>query len=50
LTIIVWITVALYPIFDWFSAKLCGHRALPAIVITVVTFFVMLGPPWSALH
>jgi predicted PurR-regulated permease PerM len=53
LTIIVWsiiITVALYPIFDWLSAKLYGHRALAAVVITVFTFFVMLGPvTWLAL-
>ena len=31
LTIIVWsiiIAVALYPIFDWLSAKLYGHRVL----------------------
>jgi len=53
LTIIVWsiiIAVALYPIFDWLSAKLYGHRALVAIAITVFTFFVMLGPAtWLAL-
>jgi predicted PurR-regulated permease PerM len=53
LTIIVWsiiVAVALYPIFDWLSAKLYGHRALAAIVITVFTFFVMLGPvTWLAL-
>jgi predicted PurR-regulated permease PerM len=42
LTIIVWsiiIAVALYPIFDWLSAKLYGHRALAAVAITVFTFF-----------
>ena len=53
LAIIVWsiiITVALYPIFDWLSAKLYGHRALAAVAITVFTFFVMLGPvTWLAL-
>src|SRR5262245_1347026 len=53
LTIIVWsiiIAVALYPIFDWLSARLYGHRALAAIAITVFTFFVMLGPAtWLAL-
>ncbi len=53
LTIIVWsiiFTVALYPMFDWLSAKLYGHRALAAIVITAFTFFVMLGPvTWLAL-
>jgi predicted PurR-regulated permease PerM len=53
LTIIVWsiiITVALYPIFDWLSTKLYGHRALAAVAITVFTFFVMLGPvTWLAV-
>ena len=53
LTIIVWsiiIAVALYPVFDWLSAKLYGHRALAAVAITVFTFFVMLGPAtWLAL-
>jgi hypothetical protein len=47
LTVIVWsiiITVALYPIFDWLSAKLYGHHALAAIAITVFTLIVMLGP------
>src|SRR5262249_56112238 len=52
LTIIVWsiiIAVALYPIFDWLSAKLYGHRVLAAVPITVFTFFVMLGPAtWLA--
>ena len=53
LTIIVWsviITVALYPVFDWLSAKLYGHRALAAIAITVFMFLVMLGPvTWLAV-
>ena len=53
LTIIVWsiiIAVALYPIFDWLSAKLYGHRALAAIAITILNLLVMLGPAtWLAL-
>ena len=53
LAIIVWsiiIAVALYPIFDWLSAKLYGHRALAAVAVTVFTLFVMLGPvTWLAL-
>ena len=53
LAIIVWsiiISVALYPIFDWLSAKLYGRRALVAVSITVFTLFVMLGPvTWLAL-
>ena len=53
LAIIVWsiiITVALYPIFDWLSAKLYGHRVVAAIVITAFSFFVMMGPvTWLAI-
>jgi predicted PurR-regulated permease PerM len=53
LTIIVWsiiIAVALYPIFDWLSAKLYGRRAVAAVVITVLSLFVMLGPAtWLGL-
>jgi predicted PurR-regulated permease PerM len=53
LTIIVWsiiIAVALYPIFDWLSAKLYGHRAVSAVVITALSLVVMLGPAtWLAL-
>ena len=53
LTIIVWsmiIAVALYPIFDWLSVKLYGHRALAAIAITILSLLVMLGPAtWLAL-
>jgi predicted PurR-regulated permease PerM len=53
LTVIVWsiiIAVALYPIFDWLSAKLYGHRALTAAVITILSLLVMLGPAtWLAL-
>jgi predicted PurR-regulated permease PerM len=53
LTIIVWsiiIAVALYPMFDWLSAKLYGHRAVAAAAITVLSLLVMLGPvTWLAL-
>src|SRR5262249_16925672 len=53
LTVIVWsiiIAVALYPIFDWLSAKLYGHRALAAVAVTVLSLLVMLGPAtWLAL-
>ena len=54
LTIIVWsiiIAVALYPIFDWLSAKLYNHRALAAAAITILSLLVMLGPAtWLALN
>jgi predicted PurR-regulated permease PerM len=53
LTIIVWsiiIAVALYPIFDWLSARLYGHRVLAAVAITVFGLFVILGPTtWLGL-
>ena len=53
LTIILWsiiIAVALYPIFDWLSGKLYGHRALTAVAISVLGLLVMVGPAtWLAL-
>ena len=53
LTIIVWsiiIAVALYPIFEWLSAKLYGRRALAAITITLLSLLVILGPAtWLGL-
>jgi len=53
LTIIVWsiiVAVALYPIFDWLSAKLYGHRGVAAAAITILSLLVMLGPAtWLAL-
>jgi predicted PurR-regulated permease PerM len=53
LTILIWsaiIAVALYPIFEWLSAKFLGHRALAATVITLCGLFVMLGPAtWLGL-
>ena len=47
LTTIVWsiiIAVALYPVFDWLSARLYGHRGLAAVTITVFSLFVISGP------
>jgi len=53
LTILIWsaiIAVALYPIFEWLSARFLGRRALAAIVITVCSLVVMLGPvTWLGL-
>jgi predicted PurR-regulated permease PerM len=53
LTIIIWsiiIAVALYPIFDWLSGKLYGHRTLTAVAITGFSLFVILGPvTWLGL-
>lgn len=47
LTILIWstiIAVALYPIFEWLSTKFFGYRALAAVVITLCSLLVMLGP------
>ena len=47
LTIIVWsiiIAVALYPLFDWLSARLHGHRTVAAAAITLFSLLVILGP------
>jgi predicted PurR-regulated permease PerM len=53
LTILIWsaiIAVALFPIFEWLSAKFLGHRALAAVVITFCSLVVMLGPAtWLGL-
>ena len=53
LTILIWsaiIAVALYPIFEWLSRALYGFRVLAAIVITVFSLLVMLGPAaWLGL-
>jgi predicted PurR-regulated permease PerM len=53
LTIVIWstiIAVALYPIFEWLSAKFIGHRVLAAAVITMCSLVVMLGPvTWLGL-
>jgi predicted PurR-regulated permease PerM len=53
LTIIIWsaiIAVALYPIFDWLSARLYGRRTLAAVTIAGFSLFVILGPAtWLGL-
>jgi predicted PurR-regulated permease PerM len=53
LTILIWstiIAVALYPAFEWLSAKFLGHRALAAAVITLCSLVIMLGPAtWLGL-
>jgi predicted PurR-regulated permease PerM len=53
LTMIVWsiiLTVVLYPIFDWLVSRLHLGRALAALLITIASFVVVLGPAsWLAL-
>lgn len=52
LTIIIWsviLAVALYPVFDWLSAKL-RYPALAATIVTIATLLVILGPAtWLGL-
>ncbi len=44
------LTVALYPAFDWLARKLGGRRVLSAILITVCSLIVVIGPvTWLAL-
>jgi len=53
LTIIIWriiLAVALYPVFDWLVAKFRGRRKLAAVVITLFSLLVILGPAtWLGL-
>lgn len=51
--IIVWslvLTVALYPAYDWLADRLGGRRGLSAVMITVVSLFIVIGPAaWLGL-
>jgi predicted PurR-regulated permease PerM len=53
LTMIVWsiiLTVVLYPIFDWLVSRLHLSRVLAALLITIASFLVVLGPAsWLGL-
>jgi predicted PurR-regulated permease PerM len=53
LTIVIWstvIAVALYPLFEWLSARFFGRRALAAAIITLCSLLVVLGPAtWLGL-
>ena len=52
-SIIAWsmvLTIALYPVFDWIAIKLGGRRRLAAVVMTVLSLLVVIGPAtWLAL-
>ena len=52
-SIVVWsavLTVALYPSFDWLARLLGGRRRLAAILITILSLLVVIGPAtWLAL-
>jgi predicted PurR-regulated permease PerM len=53
LTIGIWsavLTVALYPAFEWLARRLGGRRRLAAVLITILSLLVVIGPAtWLAL-
>jgi predicted PurR-regulated permease PerM len=53
ITIVIWSTVlavALYPAFKWLSHRLGHRRRLAAILITIISLLVVIGPAtWLAL-
>lgn len=52
ITIAIWsvvLTVALYPVFDWMALHLGGRRRLAAVLITIFSLLVVIGPAtWLA--
>src|SRR5215467_1398177 len=53
ISIVIWsvvIAVALYPAFDWMARQLGGRRRLAAVIITIVSLLVVIGPAtWLVL-
>src|SRR5215472_773534 len=53
ISIVIWsvvIAVALYPGFDWMARQLGGRRRLAAVIITIVSLLVVIGPAtWLVL-
>ena len=53
LTIVIWsavLSVALYPAFEWMARRLGGRRRVAAVLITIFTLLVVIGPAtWLAL-
>jgi len=53
ITIVIWsavLTVALYPTFEWMALRLGGRRRLAAVLITILSLLVVIGPAtWLAL-
>ena len=51
--IVIWsvvLTVALYPVFEWVSFRLGGRRRLAAVLITILSLLIIIGPAtWLAL-
>ncbi len=53
ITIAIWsvvLTVALYPLYDWMVRHLHGRRRLAAVLLTVISLLIIIGPAtWLAL-
>ena len=53
ISIVIWsavLTVALYPVFEWMAFRLGGRRRLAAVLITLLSLLVVIGPAtWLAL-
>jgi predicted PurR-regulated permease PerM len=53
ISIVIWsvvLTVALYPVFAWVALRLGGRRRLAALLVTILSLLVVIGPAtWLAL-
>jgi predicted PurR-regulated permease PerM len=53
ISIVIWsvvLTVALYPVFEWMASRLGERRRLAAVLITLLSLLVVIGPAtWLAL-
>lgn len=53
ISIVIWsavLAVALYPVFEWISFRLRGRRRLAAVLTTVLSLLIVIGPAtWLAL-
>jgi predicted PurR-regulated permease PerM len=53
ISIVIWsavLAVALYPVFAWISSRLGGRRRLAAVLTTVLSLLIVIGPfTWLAL-
>src|SRR5688572_16090372 len=53
ITIAIWsvvLTVALYPLYDWMVRHLGGRRRLAAVLLTLISLLIVIGPAtWLAL-
>lgn len=51
--IVVWslvLTVALYPVYAWFTERLGGRRIIAAVMVTILSLVIVIGPAtWLAL-